>query len=264
MSAPPILIFDSGVGGLSVTAPVMAVLPSAPIVYAADNAGFPYGSKSESELAARVPALLGRLAERYRPRLIVIACNTASTVALAHVRDALSLPIVGTVPAIKPAAEQTKTGVIGVLGTPATVRQAYVDRLTVDHASGCTVLRHGAENLARHAEAVLRGEEVPDAAFAAPMAGLLQQERGAEMDMVVLACTHFPMVKEKLAKVAGRPITFLHGGEGIARRTAYLLEGETWPDADPEHLAVFTKDDPRVEALKPAFETRGFGRLEVL
>ena len=126
----PILFFDSGVGGLSVLAPTARLLPQAPLVYAADSAGFPYGTRSETEIAARVPALLGRLAERYDPRLIVIACNTASTIALQHVRAALDITIVGTVPAIKPAAELSRTRVIGVLGTEATVRQPYVDDLS--------------------------------------------------------------------------------------------------------------------------------------
>ena len=139
----PILFFDSGMGGLSVLAPTAALLPHAPLVYVADSAGFPYGTRSEGEIAARVPALLGRLAERYDPRLIVIACNTASTIALQHVRAALDVPIVGTVPAIKPAALLSETRVIGVLGTEATVRQPYVDDLAARFAGDCTVLRHG-------------------------------------------------------------------------------------------------------------------------
>src|SRR5882757_2982334 len=139
----PLLFFDSGVGGLSVLAPTRALLPAAPFVYVADSAGFPYGTRSEAEIAGRVPALLGRLAERYDPRLIVIACNTASTIALGAVRAALDLPIVGTVPAIKPAAEISETRVIGVLGTDATVRQPYVDDLAARFAGDCIVLRHG-------------------------------------------------------------------------------------------------------------------------
>ncbi|RZM04458.1 MAG: hypothetical protein EOP68_19630, partial [Sphingomonas sp.] len=136
MTTGPILFFDSGVGGLSIVAPTRALLPTAPFVYAADSAGFPYGTKSEAEIAARVPVLLGRLAERYRPSLVVIACNTASTIALPVVRAALDLPVVGTVPAIRPAAQLSVTRTIGVLGTQATVRQAYVDDLVDPIAAG--------------------------------------------------------------------------------------------------------------------------------
>ncbi len=260
----PILIFDSGIGGLSVLDPIRDVLPFAPIVYAADNAGFPYGSKSEAEIAARVPALLGRLSERYRPQLVVIACNTASTIALSHVRGALDLPVVGTVPAIKPAAERTKTKVIGVLGTPATVRQAYVDQLAADYAGDCTVLRHGTAELAGMAEAKLRGEIVPAADYSAVMAGLLGQDRGAEMDVVVLACTHFPLVKAELARAAEREIAFVDGGNGIARRTAHLLKDVDWPGKKISGISVFTRNDANVEALRPALAGHGLHMIEYL
>ena len=156
----PILFFDFGVGGLSVLAPARALLPNAPVVYAADNAGFPYGKRSEAEIASRVPALLGRLVERFHPRLAVIACNTASTIALEHVRLALDLPVVGTVPAIKPAAEISKSRVIGVLGTEATVRQPYVDDLAARFAPDCTLIRHGSPELVELAEAKLAGDAV--------------------------------------------------------------------------------------------------------
>src|SRR6478672_6510488 len=156
----PLLFFDSGVGGLSVLGPTLKLLPNAPIVYAADSAGFPYGKKSDAELASRIPALLGRLVERYHPRLAVIACNTASTIALDHVRSALDLPVVGTVPAIKPAAEMSKNRVIGVLGTEATVRQRYVDDLAARFADDCTIIRHGSPELAELAEAKLAGDDV--------------------------------------------------------------------------------------------------------
>src|SRR5205823_1103320 len=156
----PILFFDSGVGGLSVLEPTRALMPNAPIVYAADSAGFPYGKRSEAEIASRVPALLGRLVERFHPRLAVIACNTASTIALEHVRSALDLPVVGTVPAIKPAAEISKTRVIGLLGTQATVRQPYVDDLAAKFASDCILIRHGSPELVELAEAKLAGDQV--------------------------------------------------------------------------------------------------------
>ena len=260
----PILFFDSGVGGLSILEPARKLLPTAPVIYAADSAGFPYGTKSEAEIAARVPALLGRLVERYRPRLVVIACNTASTIALSVVRAALDVPVVGTVPAIKPAAEQSKTRVIGVLGTDATVRQPYVDRLAAEHGADCTILRHGSAALVALAEAKLRGEALDPAVACAALDGLLSQPRGDEMDVVVLACTHFPLLTAELAAASPRPLTFVDGGAGIARRIAYLTQGQPWPDAAQPGLAVFTRVDDATRALAPALLTFGLDRIEAL
>ncbi|WP_145201020.1 glutamate racemase [Sphingobium sp. B2] len=260
----PILFFDSGVGGLSILAPARALIPTAPVVYAADSAGFPYGTKSETEIAARVPALLGRLVERYRPRLAVIACNTASTIALSHVRAALDIPVVGTVPAIKPAALASKTRVFGVLGTDATVRQPYVDRLAAEHGADCIMLRHGCAALVQLAEAKLRGEPLDPAIARAALAGLTDQPGGDRMDTVALACTHFPLVEEELAVAASRPLTFVHGGEGIARRIAFLTQGQPWPDAPANGIAVFTRVDDHVRALAPALARYGLDRIEQL
>jgi len=257
----PILLFDSGVGGLSVLAEVRATLPNAPIVYVADNGGFPYGTKTEAEISARVPALLGRLAERYRPRLIVIACNTASTIALAGVRAALDLPIVGTVPAIKPAAEQSRTRVIGVLGTNATVRQPYVDDLSAKYASDCLVLRHGSAELVQLAEASLRGEPTSDRDYADVMAGLFDQQGGDRMDTIVLACTHFPLVADRLAAVAPGPLTFVDGAKGIARRVAYLTRDQDWPEEFPPGIAVFTA--PIHVGAGPETSLAGFGLSKI-
>ena len=140
-ASAPILIFDSGVGGLTVYDALREILPHAPVIYAADLAGLPYGSKTEPQIAARVAGLLGRMAERFRPRLVCIACNTASTIALGMVREVLEVPVVGTVPAIKPAAALTRSGTIGLIGTEATIRQAYVDRLEAEFANGTKLLR---------------------------------------------------------------------------------------------------------------------------
>ena len=259
----PILVFDSGVGGLSVLGPIRERLPNAPIVYVADSGGFPYGTKTEMEVATRVCALLGRLTERYRPRLIVIACNTASTIALAHVRAALEVPVVGTVPAIKPAAETTKTKSIGVLGTEATVRQPYVDRLTADFASDCTVLRHGSAKLVEMAEAELRGRPAPASAYAEVLDGLLSQPGGDRIDTVVLACTHFPLVRDRLAAAAPRALSFVDGGEGIARRTAHLLAGAA-RDGAATGRALFTSRNGDVDALRPALARFGLSEIEYL
>src|SRR3954451_4652964 len=194
----PILFFDSGVGGLSVLEPTRALLPRAPIVYAADSAGYPYGSRSEAEIASRVPALLGRLVERFHPRLAVIACNTASTIALEHVRSALNLPVVGTVPAIKPAAEVSKSRVIGVLGTEATVRQPYVDDLAAKFAPDYALIRHGSPELVELAEAKLAGEEVSVEDVQHAAQPLFEAPNGEKIDTVVLACTHFPLLADDL------------------------------------------------------------------
>ena len=261
--ARPILFFDSGIGGLSVVAPVRALLARAPMVYAADSAGFPYGVRTEAEIGARVPALLGRLVERYRPRLVVIACNTASTIALAAVRSALDAPVVGTVPAIKPAAAVSRTRVIGVLGTDATVRQPYVDRLAAEFASDCTVVRHGSAALVDLAEAKLRGDRVEVTQVNQAIAPLFGGS-GTGIDTVVLACTHFPLLLPELTLAVPHPVTFVDGGEGIARRVAVLTDGQDWPDTPKPGIAVFTTPVAANGRLRAAMAAHGFPVLETL
>jgi glutamate racemase len=259
-----ILIFDSGVGGLSVLGPIRALLPRAPIVYAADSAGYPYGTRSAAEIEARVPAMLGRLAERFDPELIVIACNTASTIALAAARFALDLPVVGTVPAIKPAAAMSRTRAIGVLGTQATVRQPYVERLAQEFASDCMVIRHGSAELVDLAEAKLRGEATDPDAYRRNLEALFAQPGGEAVDTVVLACTHFPLVEEELAAASPRPVRFVDGKEGIARRTAWLLRDKEWPEAAPEGVALFTGRGTSLEAYRRGLAQFGLTRLVTL
>jgi len=264
IDARPLLVFDSGVGGLSVLKEIRKALPRAPIVYAADSAGFPYGTRSTAEIEARVPALLARLAERYDPALIVIACNTASTIALDPVRAALHVPIVGTVPAIKPAAALSKTRTIGVLGTDATIVQPYVDRLAHEFASDCTVLRHGSAELVDLAEAKLRGEASDPAAYARILDGLLSRPGGERIDTVVLACTHFPLVEAELAAAAARPMVFVDGAAGIARRTAWLMRDRDWPELPGEGIAVFTGPAGQAEAYRRGLAGYGLSRIESL
>ncbi len=262
-AAAPILFFDSGVGGLSVLAAVRRALPLAPVIYCADNGGLPYGPKSEAEIAARVCGLLGRMSEKHRPRLICIACNTASTIALAMVRDVLNVPIVGTVPAIKPAAELTRSGTIGLLGTAATIRQGYVDRLAARFASGKTLLRFAAGELVAAAEAKLRGQDVDPAAIERAVAGLRDQPGGLEIDTVVLACTHFPLLVPELAAAFGEHVALIDGAEGIARRVSYLVGGQAF-NRHAADFAVFTKDDGTLAALWPALNDYGLDRVEFL
>jgi glutamate racemase len=263
-SVRPLLVFDSGVGGLSVLGAIRTLLPTAPLVYAADSAGYPYGTKRPAEIEARVPALLGRLAERFDPELIVIACNTASTIALDSVRAALDLPVVGTVPAIKPAAQMSKTRTIGVLGTEATVRQPYVDRLSDRFAADCTVIRHGSAELVDLAEARLRGESGPAGACEAALDGLFAKPGGDRIDTIVLACTHFPLIEDELTEAAPRPVRFVDGKEGIARRTAWLTRELTWPEQPSEGIALFTGRTTDLEAYRAGLVRYGLTRLERL
>lgn len=266
----PLLFFDSGIGGLSVLAPTLALLPRAPVIYAADPAGLPYGEKSEMVVATRVCALLGRLTERYAPRLIVIACNTASTIALAHVRSLLEVPVVGTVPAIKPAALATHTGVIGLLGTEATLRQPYVDDLAAAFAADKVLLRHAAPGLVAAAEEKLRGGSPDPAIFDAAIAGLVDNHRdGARLDTVVLGCTHFPLVADELAAAVarrglGQAVQFVDGGAGIARRVATLTQGQAWPDRAPSRFAVLTGDPAGHAAYAGALAGFGIDTIRAL
>lgn len=254
--AAPILIFDSGVGGLTVLAEVRKLLPDAPVIYVADEAALPYGDKTEAEIAARVCGLLGRLAERYHPRLICIACNTASTIALGMVRDVLETPIVGTVPAVKPAAENTQSGVIGLLGTTATIRQAYVDKLEAEFATGKTLLRHAAPELVGAAELKLRGGTPDPAIFERAAQGLLSQRGGESIDTVVLACTHFPLLAEELSAAFGEKVKFVDGAQGIARRIHYLTQGQAFARQDQD-FAIVTGDEHNHSNLAGTLQTYG-------
>lgn len=258
----PLLLFDSGVGGLSVLRKVRRLLPDAPIIYVADNAGLPYGAKTEAQIAARVSGLLGRLTERLRPRLVCIACNTASTIALASVREVLEVPIVGTVPAIKPAAAATRTGVIGLLGTEATIRQAYVDRLEAEFASDKLLLRHGAPELVTAAEAKLRGEAVDPAVYARAAESLRSQPGGDRIDTVVLACTHFPLVNDELQTAFGAGVSFVDGSDGIAHRIAFLTDGQKWLRETPD-LALFTRGGIEIDQLGSTLAAHGLDRVAV-
>ncbi len=242
-------------------------MPSAPIILAADYAGLPYGKKTEAEVAARVAGLLGRMSERYEPRLACIACNTASTIALDMVRDVLEIPVVGTVPAIKPAALTSKTGVIGMLGTQGTVRQPYVDRLEAEFVKQGKLLRFAAPDLVDEAESKLRGGPVNRTVLKAALEGLGEHDHEMKLDRIVLGCTHFPLLEDELMEVAvkdlGMPpdIRFLDGAEGIARRIAHLLDGQDFARNGPNR-AVTTGDISTLQELKDTLATYGIDQID--
>ncbi len=167
MSAPAILVFDSGLGGLTVFREIAAARPDARLIYAADDAAFPYGSFPEAELAGRVVSVMADLIAAHRPDLVVIACNTASTLVLPQLRARFSVPFVGTVPAIKPACAASVSKCVSVLGTEATVTREYTRALMREFGNGSDITLVGSAQLAGFAEAELRGEPVADAAIAA-------------------------------------------------------------------------------------------------
>ena len=223
MPAPTILIFDSGLGGLTVFREVAKARPDARLIYAADDAGFPYGQIPEPDLIARVLTVMSGLVERHAPDLVVIACNTASTLVLPQMRAKFSVPFVGTVPAIKPACAASTSKLISVLGTEATVGREYTRKLIADFASACAVTLVGSARLAAFAEAELRGEAVPDAAIAAEIAPCFVDDGARRTDTVVLACTHFPLLLDRLRELAPWPVAYLDPAPAIARRVAELM-----------------------------------------
>lgn len=269
---PRVVVFDSGVGGLTVLEQVHALRPDADFVYAADNAAFPYGGMPEDRLVARVLDVAGALIARFDPDVFVVACNTASTLALNHLREAFDIPFVGTVPAIKVAAETTKSGVIGVLATPATAEREYTRELIASFAANCRVCLVGAEHLARLAEEKLAGRPVPQDAMVREVAPAFIEDHSGDdrrrTDVVVLACTHYPLLREEIAAAGPWPVTLIDPAPAIARRVTHFIGTghdsgpAAGPAADPDGLAVFTATPDAAPGLVRILQRYGIGSIE--
>jgi glutamate racemase len=268
VNVPRILLFDSGMGGLTVARAVAQQMPNAHLVYAADNAAFPYGAWKEQELVARIVMVLGKLIETVKPDVAVIACNTASTIALAELRAAYRIPFVGTVPAIKPAAAQTKTGVIGVLATPGTVAREYTHSLIHTYAYHCKVLLHGAPRLAEIAEQKLRGHAVDMDELRNEIAPVFRKRNGQPTDVVVLGCTHYPLLTEDMKKVAPWDVTYIDPAPAIARRVADIVEETRLSgpdDAAPVHgTVILTSARGSASETLAAYAKMGFPKHKVI
>jgi glutamate racemase len=223
-----ILVFDSGLGGLTVHREVVRQCPGADFVYAADDAGFPYGRLSETALVTRVLDVMAMLIARFSPDVVVVACNTASTLVLPALRARWpDLPFVGTVPAVKPAAAASQSGLISVLATPGTVARDYTRALVDTYASHRKVKLVGATRLAGLAEAHMRGEPVADRDIIAEIAPCFVIDHGKRTDHVVLACTHYPLLLDQFRRLAPWPVTWVDPAAAIARRAASVL-GQTF------------------------------------
>ena len=258
--SPHILVFDSGVGGLTIVEAIQAQFPSVSISYASDNKAFPYGTKPEEVLIERVSQLLNQLHKHIQPDLIVIACNTASTVVLPHIREAFQEPIIGVVPAIKPAAEISKTHVIGLLATPGTVKRAYTKQLIADYASHCDVISVGSAELVSLAESKLKGEAINIASVREAVSPFAMSK---QLDTLILGCTHFPLLKQELKSALPNIEFWIDSGEAIARRVEYFINKfELGSQAEEKVLqAYFTDINKEVELLGKELERRGFDPL---
>jgi glutamate racemase len=258
-SQPVILVFDSGLGGLTVLEQVRRARPDAAYVYAADDAAFPYGALSEERLVARVIAVMERLLARHAPDLVVIACNTASTLVLPALRQRFVTPFVGVVPPIKPAAALTRTRLVSLLATPGTVARSYTHDLVRSFAAHCAVTLVGSKNLAGYAEAEMAGEPVADAAILAEIEPcFVEGADGRRTDVVCLSCTHYPLLLPRFERLAPWPVTWIDPAPAIARRVIQLV-GEMpsqAPDTPPAR-AVFTGGAGLTPALGRSLERRG-------
>jgi glutamate racemase len=246
-----ILVFDSGLGGLTVFREVAAARPDAHFVYLADDLAFPYGDMPEQVLVARVLAVLGEAIAQHAPGLVVVACNTASTLALKDLRARFMVPFVGTVPAIKPACAQSQSKCVAVLGTQATVSREYTRALIREFASGCDVVLAGSPRLAAYAEAEFAGEPVADAEIASEIAACFVEKDGQRTDTVVLACTHYPLLTARFRALAPWPVEWFDPAPAIARRVADLLHDQPAAASRPPPEIVFTsgrRPSPRLAA----------------
>ncbi|THD74183.1 MAG: glutamate racemase [Bradyrhizobium sp.] len=262
MPAPPtILVFDSGLGGLTVLREIVGARPDAHYVYVADDAFFPYGHHSEDQIIARVVPLIGELITAHAPDLVVIACNTASTLVMSHLRAKYQLPFVGTVPAIKPACASSKTKRVSVLGTKGTVKREYTKALIRDFAQGCEVTLVGSADLAALAEAALSGNDVGDREIFAELAPCFVGNGAgdpARTDTVVLACTHYPLLMDRFVRLAPWPVDWIDPAPAIARRVSDLLRPASGEADHAGAEMIFTSRRPHTlsQALMPFFGGR--------
>ena len=260
--APTILVFDSGLGGLTVFREIATARPDARFIYIADDEAFPYGELPEVAMIDRVNKVIGEAIVRSSPDLIVIACNTASTIALSHARARFKVPFVGTVPAIKPACTQSRTKRVSVLGTRATVSREYTHALIREFAQGCDVMLVGAAKLASLAEAEINGTPAADADIASEIAPCFVEKDGARSDTVVLACTHYPLLLDRLRKLAPWPVDWLDPAPAIARRVVDLIGPPAARNRPAPAQFAFTSARPPSAALAQALAEFGLVATE--
>jgi glutamate racemase len=252
----PVLVFDSGVGGLSVASAIRRRFPDMALAYACDNAMLPYGVREDAWLVERILVVCRAAVEASGCSALVVACNTASTLALEVLRRRLEIPVIGTVPAIKPAARLSRSRHFGLLATRATVSRPYTLALIREFADDCVVTRVAADALVGQAEGLLAGDTVNVEVIHASLAPLWEDP---VLDTVVLGCTHFPLLSDALVEASPRPLTWIDSGDAIARRVAQVLPDP--PFHQGASRSFVTLSDPRITSGLASF---GFARPSLL
>jgi len=260
--AGQLLIFDSGIGGISVLREIKLQLPHIPIDYLFDNAYYPYGQLSENQLIKRLCYLIGGVVARDKPSLVVIACNSASTAALPALRELLDIPVVGVVPAIKPAAAMSRSKKIGLLATQGTVNRDYIDQLIAQHAADCEIVRVGSNELVAMAEEAFCGNAVPLQQLRDICAPFIQQ-----VDTLVLGCTHFPLLSSEIKQVTQQQVCLVDSGSAIASRVAQIITNELplkiKTPGQQGGRALYTKANLNA-SLITALQQEGFTQLSLV
>ncbi|MBN6062715.1 glutamate racemase [Aggregatibacter actinomycetemcomitans] len=259
---PTILFFDSGVGGFSVYREVKQLLPDYHYLYCFDNAYFPYSEKPEEKIIERTLKICRYIDQMYLPDLIVIACNTASTVVLPALREHFSVPIVGTVPAIKPAAAKTTTKHIGLLATKGTVKRKYLSDLIDKYAIDCRVEKIGSTKLVELAERKLHGYPIDLNEIKFEVQTWVTM---SDLDCVVLGCTHFPLIKSEIQQCLPQVTYFIDSGAAIAKRVESLLSDVKVRSNNQTNNQVFcTKMLAQKDGLPNLIQSLGFETLSLL
>lgn len=262
-NAANILVFDSGVGGLSIVNHLRNIIPHSNLIYLADNLLFPYGLLQEQALINRVTELISKTVTSYDIDIIIIACNSASTLVLPHLRNLTTTPIVGVVPAIKPAAAQSVSKVIGLLATPGTIRRDYTDTLIGDFAPDCDIIRVGSPELVQIVEQKIAGTEIPPQVFADVMTPFRCHPQWQALDTMVLACTHFPLINAELRAAAPEIKYWVDSGAAIARRVKQLIDEQSVYQSKPQQddIALVTSISALSPTLHSTFQQFGFAEI---
>lgn len=252
-TTPPIGVFDSGVGGLSILSAIRTQFPSLPLIYVADQVHVPYGPRSLEEVRAFSEAITRFLLEQ-GAQLIVVACNTASAAALHHLRAVLpEIPFVGMEPAVKPAAEKTRSGVVGVLATPATFQGALYASVVERFAQGVTVIPDTCPGLVAQIEA----GELDSPQTRQILEQALRPMLAAGIDTIVLGCTHYPYVTAQIAQITGPGVRIIDPAPAIARQVGRVLglnSGVNVPENERGTVVLYTTGPvERLQTMLPTF-----------